>query len=113
MQTKTKKTLFISVLVVVILAASYVTYISSFVTNGFRDYVHFCSFYIEQIDDYKNQTDRYPATLQELVKPLFSFRYEASDCHYYSQTDFYGFVVKHGLIGQKLYYSDSNKWLSD
>jgi len=113
MQTKTKKTLFISVLVVVILAASYVTYIYYFVTNGFRDYVQFCSFYIEQIDDYKKRTGLYPESLQQLSKPQFSFRYEPDDCHYYSQPYFYGFTVKYGLIGQKFYYSDSNKWLSD
>jgi hypothetical protein len=113
MQTKTKKTLFVAILVVVILAASYVTYFYAFVTNGFRDHVRFFSFYIKQIDDYKKRTGLYPETLQQLSKPLFSFRYKPSDCHYYSQSDFYGFAVKHGLIGQKFYYSDSNKWLSD
>jgi len=105
--------LFISVSVLVILAVSYVLFVASFVTHGFRDYVQFCSFYIEKIDDYETQTGHFPDTLQQLKKPPFSWRYKASDCHYYSQTDFYGFSVKQGLIGQKFYYSDTNKWISD
>jgi flagellar basal body-associated protein FliL len=113
MKAKTKKILFISILVVVVLATSYVTFIYAFVTHGFRDYVQFCSLYIEQIDDYKKQTGHYPDTLQQLSKPRLSFRYEASDCHYNSQTDIYDFSVKHSLIGQKFYYSDTNKWISD
>jgi type II secretory pathway pseudopilin PulG len=113
MQTKIKKTLLILVSILVIVAASYVLFITSFVTHGFRDYVQFCSLYIEKIDDYKSQTGHYPDTLQKLTKPPFSWRYKASDCYYYSQPNFYGFAVKHGLIGQRFYYSDSNKWLSD
>jgi hypothetical protein len=113
MTAKTKKVFFISALVIVILAASYVTFISAYVTHGFRDYEQFCSFYIEQIDEHKKQTGLYPDTLQQLNKPHLSFRYEANDCHYYSQTDSYGFAVKHGLIGQKFYYSDRNTWISD
>lgn len=113
MKAKTKKIFIISTLTIVILAVCYVTFIYAFVTHGFRDYVQFCSFYIEQIDDHKKQTGLYPDTLQNLNKPSFSWRYKAADCHYYSQTDFYGFAVKHGLIGQKIYYSDTNKWISD
>jgi len=113
MKTKTKKILLISASSIVILAAAYVLFVASFVTHGFRDYVQFCSLYIEQINNYKKQKGHFPDTLQELVKPPYSFRYDASDCHYYSQPDFYGFSVKHGLIGQMFYYSDSNKWLSD
>jgi len=113
MKTKTKKILFISVLAIVILAASYVTFVYAYITHGFRDYVQFCSFYIEQIDDHKKQTGLYPDTLQQLKKPPLSFRYEANDCHYYSRPDFYGFSVKFSLIGQKFYSSDTNKWISD
>lgn len=113
MKVKTKKVIIISSLLVLILVASYVTYIYSFVTNGFRDYVQFCSIYIEQINDYKKQNSRYPDTLQKLTKPPYSWRYKAADCHYYSQADFYGFSVKQGLIGQKFYYSDTDKWISD
>lgn len=113
MKPKLKKVLLISTLIILVCAVAYITFIGYMVSNGFRDYVSFCSTYISQIDEYKSKTGQYPKSLKELNKPKYSFRYEVETCKYYAQTNIYGFTVPKGLIGQAFYSSKSKKWTYD
>ena len=113
MNPKAKKILIIVVVVVGICIASYLVFVGYLVTNGYRDYVDFCSKYSNQIDEYKTQNERYPDSLMELNKPKFSFRYDIKKCSYYSRENMYGFTAPSGLIGWAFYDSKTKKWTYD
>jgi len=113
MNAKTKKILMLLMSIIVVGVTSYIIFVGYLVSNGFKDYASFCSKYISQINEYKTKTGHYPSTLEELTKPAFSFRYDIEFCRYYTQTDFYGFTVPEGLIGQALYSSKTRKWTHD
>lgn len=113
MQSKTKKLLKISVIIILVLTTVYFIFIGYLITNGYKDYVKFCSKYIEQIDQHKNIAGKYPSNLDKLIKPSFSFRYNPKACGYYAQKDFYGFAVAEKLIGVAFYSSDTKSWNHD
>ena len=113
MQHKTRKRIKISIFIALLLILAYTVYISYLVTNGYKDYVKFCSKYIEQIDLYKKLTSQYPNNLDKLIKPRFSFIYNPKACGYYAQKDFYGFIVTENLIGVAFYSSDALSWNHD
>lgn len=113
MKPKAKKVLNIVLAVTSVCIASYLVFVGYLVTNGYRDYVGFCSKYLSQIDEYKSKNRRYPDSLMELNKPKFSFRYGIQDCSYYSQENMYGFTAPSGLIGLAFYDSKTKKWTYD
>jgi len=113
MKLKTKKLLLYFLITISVLVTGYLVFIGSLLTNGYRDYVGFCSEYIDQIATYKNETGGYPDSLKVLKKPRFSFRYETDYCRYYAQKDGFGFTTPCGLIGRAYYHSDNGKWVCD
>ncbi len=109
MKSKTRKIIISIFLVISILVACYVVPIGYLVTNGYRDYVGFCSEYIDQIDEYKSNSGKYPDELSFLDKPIFWFRYRNNSCSYYSSYDGYGFSTPCSLIGTAYYNSRDKK----
>ena len=103
-----KLLVFISICIVI-----YFVFIGYLVTNGFKDYIDFCSKYTNQIDKYKAQNGRYPDSLSELNTPNYSFRYSSKECSYYSRKNVYSFTVTSGLIGSAFYESKTKKWTYD
>ena len=113
MKPKIKKILIVLITSISILIIAYVAFVGHLVTNGYRDYVGFCSNYIDQIEEYKSKTGNYPDSLRVLEKPLLSFRYDVAYCRYYSSSASYGFTTLCGLIGRSYYNSIDKKWVCD
>lgn len=113
MKPKIKKVLIILVLSIGVLMFGYIVSVGYVATNGYRDYVGFCSEYIDQVEEYSAKTGKYPESLAQLEKPVLSFRYEYESCRYYSSEKGYGFTTHFGLMGNAFYSSVDKKWIFD
>ena len=110
---KLKKLVIIVISALAILAMLYVAFVGYLTTNDYRNYVKYCSSYIDKIEESKSITGEYPKNLLSLEKPAFSFRYEKQMCRYYTNGDSYGFTTLCGLIGRAYYNSKNKIWICD
>lgn len=94
----------------IIMYALFITYL---MTDGFKDYISYCSKYIDQINDYKIRVNSYPQLLDIFVKPDLSFRYDPEECGYEADVEGYYFSVPHGFTGTGFYSSVTNEWSYD
>ena len=110
---KWKKWLLIATGSFLVLALLYVIFISYLVTNGFRDYMTFCSRYMPLLEEYRAKNSKYPKNLSEFRKPDFYPRYDAAICGYSRLDNGYMFYMPEGLIGTAIYNSNEGKWFHD
>jgi len=81
-------------------------------TDGYRDYTNFCAKYIPKLENYYQEHNRYPQTIEIFDKSLIDFRYAINNCGYQTSEGQYTFYFQEGF-GVKGYSSINKKWWID
>lgn len=90
----------------------FITVMAYFFTNGFRNNEEFCSKYIQKLNNYNSKNGHYPSSLNQLEKPLYSYRYDQNICNYNVKSNTFSFMVSSGF-GVAIYSSQNNSWVYD
>ena len=110
MKSKLVKYLLVIAGICVLFFGIFLTYLF---TNGFTNYVSFCSQYIPNIESHYQKYDSYPKQISSLNNPSLMFWHKPDECGYSVDNISYGFFVPHGLIGVAIYSSEWGKWEYD